>query len=246
MTHNSIDNIYIKENIKALRKRVFDAAAKCGRKAEDIRIIAVSKTIDIERIRVAVDEGIPDLGENRVQELTEKYDIIDRACNWHLIGHLQTNKVKYIIDKVSMIHSVDRIELAEEIQKHAQKAGRIIDVLVQVNVAGEETKFGISPDKAMEFVRLLAGFSNLKVKGLMTIAPLVNNQEEVRGVFRKLRKIFIDINEENIDNISMECLSMGMSNDFEVAIEEGANIIRVGTAIFGKRHYIEYDKHLTF
>lgn len=238
MTADDNNNSYISENIKLIKERVKTAAQKSGRNAEDITIIAVSKTVELERIKTALKEGLVNLGENRVQELLEKYDALENQCQWHLIGHLQTNKVKYIIDKVRMIHSVDSIELAEEIQKRAQKANRTIDLLVQINVSGEETKFGISPADAKEFIRKLSTFDHINVKGLMTIAPYTENPEDTREVFRELRKIFIDINAENIDNINMEFLSMGMSNDFEVAIEEGANMVRIGTSIFGKRHNI--------
>ena len=230
-----IQEDYIKSNIEEVRKRVEKAALKSGRNPGDIKIIGVTKTVDTDRIMKAIDAGIVDLGENRVQELLEKYDKINRKCRWHLIGHLQTNKVKYIIDKVSLIHSVDRIELVQEIQKRAEKIGRIVDVLVQVNVAEEESKFGIRTSEALDFVKEVSRFENIKVRGLMTIAPLVENPETVRYVFRELRKLLIDIRQENIDNINMDFLSMGMSNDFEIAVEEGSNMIRVGTAIFGRR-----------
>ncbi len=226
---------YIRDNIADVRKRVESAAKVSGRMLKDIDIIAVTKTVDTERIMYAVEEGLVNLGENRVQELVEKYDIINRECNWHLIGHLQTNKVKYIIDKVKMIHSLDRIELADEIQARAEKIGKVIDVLVQVNVSGEKSKFGIGTQDVMDFIKKLSTYSNLRVRGLMTMAPYVEQPEDIRYVFRGLREIFIDINNQNVDNICMDCLSMGMSNDFEVAIEEGANMVRIGTAIFGRR-----------
>jgi len=231
----SNDFLLIKENCEKVRQRVRDAALRAGRNPDDIHIIAVSKTVDVDRIKAAIDCGITDLGENRVQELVEKFDKIDVKCNWHLIGHLQTNKVKYIIDRVKMIHSLDSLELAEEIQKRAEKAGRCVDVLVQVNVSSEKTKFGVKQEETLELVRKLSRMGNIKVKGLMTIAPLAEDPESVRWVFSGLRKLFIDIKKENIDNIDMDYLSMGMSNDFEVAIEEGANMVRIGTAIFGKR-----------
>ena len=231
----SEDLIFIKDNCENVRSRIYAAAQRSGRSPEEIRLVAVSKTVDPGRIKKALEWGITDLGENRVQELVEKYDKIDMKCNWHLIGHLQLNKVKYVIDKVSMIHSLDRLELAREIQKRAESAGRRMEVLVQVNVSGEESKFGISPDKAPGFVRELSKMGNIKVRGLMTIAPYAEDPENVRWVFAGLRKLLIDIRKENIDNINMDYLSMGMSNDFEVAIEEGANMVRIGTAIFGKR-----------
>lgn len=225
----------IQDNIDAIRKRVAEAAERSGRKFEDIMIIAVTKTVDTDRIQQAVSCGMKELGENRVQELCDKYDIIDHSCSWHLIGHLQTNKVKYIADKVKLIHSLDRLELAEEIQKRAEKLNRIIDVLLQVNIAEEESKFGMHKDKVMDFVQTIAKYPNIRVKGLMTIAPLAENPEDVRWVFREAKKLLIDIKAENIDNIAMDYLSMGMSGDFETAIEEGSNIVRIGTAIFGKR-----------
>lgn len=226
---------YIKENVDAINGRIREAALRCGRDPGEIKLIAVSKTIGTDRIKVARQCGVTEYGENRVQELCEKYDILDVECNWHLIGHLQTNKVKYILDKVSMIHSLDSMELALEIQKRAEKAGKQINALVQVNVAAEESKFGISPENALRFVREVGKMGNIRVKGLMTIGPLAADPEDVRYVFAGLRKLLIDIRQENIDNIDMECLSMGMSNDFEVAIEEGSNMIRIGTALFGKR-----------
>ena len=225
----------IRENIGNITEKIRLAAERSGRNPQDITIIAVTKTIEPERIKTAIDTGLYDLGENRVQELCEKYDNIDRACRWHLIGHLQTNKVKYIIDKIHMIHSVDRLELAQEIQKRAERAGRVINVLVQVNVAKEETKFGIHEEQVIELVKNLSYLGNIKVKGLMTIAPFTETSEEVRHIFRGLRKLLIDIRGENIDNIDMDFLSMGMSNDFEVAVEEGSNMVRIGTAIFGHR-----------
>jgi pyridoxal phosphate enzyme, YggS family len=230
---------YIKDNIAQVMKRIDDAAKKSGRTISDVTAIAVTKTVEPERILKAVEAGLYNLGENRVQELCEKYDwgrfSSFTSLNWHLIGHLQTNKVKYIIDKVKMIHSLDRIELAEEIQKRAKIAGRIIDVLVQVNIAEEESKFGMKKEMVYDFLKKASKYSNIKVKGLMTIAPLAENPEDVRWVFRELGKLHIDIMRENIDNIDMDYLSMGMSNDFEVAIEEGSNMVRIGTAIFGKR-----------
>ena len=231
----SMENDYIRDNIEVILQRVEAAAHKSGRRAEDIKVIAVTKTVDENRILKALENGLYDLGENRVQELCDKYEKIDKRCNWHLIGHLQTNKVKYVVDKVKMIHSLDRMELALEIQKRAEKAGRIIEVLVQVNIAEEESKFGMEKKMVSDFLKEIGKFPNIKVKGLMTIAPLSQNSEEIRWVFTELRKLHIDITQENIDNIDMDYLSMGMSNDFEAAIEEGSNMVRIGTAIFGKR-----------
>ena len=231
----SMETDYIRDNVKAVLQRVEASALKSGRRAEDIKVIAVTKTVDESRILKAVESGLYDLGENRVQELSDKYEKIGKSCRWHLIGHLQTNKVKYIVDRVDMIHSLDRMELAEEIQKRAEKAGRVMEVLVQVNIAEEESKFGMEMDKVPDFLKNVSKFPNIRVKGLMTIAPLAQNPEEIRWVFTELRKLHIDITRENIDNINMDYLSMGMSNDFEAAIEEGSNMVRIGTAIFGKR-----------
>lgn len=226
---------YIKRNLYSVMERIEKAASKSGRSAKDIKLVAVTKTVEPDRILKILDEGIVDLGENRVQELTKKYDILNRECKWHLIGRLQTNKVKYIVDKVSLIHSVDRIELAKEIQKKAEAIGKTIDVLVQVNVSGEESKFGICVQEAYGLVREINSMANVRVKGLMTMAPYAENPEGIRYVFSRLRDLSIDINKEKLDNSSMDILSMGMSNDFEVAIEEGANVVRIGTALFGRR-----------
>lgn len=231
----SEDLQFINENCERISLRIRAAAQRSGRNPEDIRVIAVSKTVDAARISKVLEWGITELGENRVQELCDKFDIINMKCNWHLIGHLQTNKVKYILDKVSMIHSLDRLELAKEIQKRAEKTGRQVEALVQVNIAAEDSKFGINTENTLDFIKEISGMGNIRVKGLMTIAPLAENSEDIRWVFADLKKLLIDIRKENIDNIDMDYLSMGMSNDFEVAIEEGANMVRIGTAIFGKR-----------
>ena len=237
MTGNNYaeDQKNLKENYEKILARIREAAARSDRDPGEIKLIAVSKTVTADKVKAAFDAGIMDFGENRVQELCDKTDILDIECNWHLIGHLQTNKVKYIADSVSMIHSLDSLELAHEIQKRAQKAGRRIDVLVQVNVAGEESKFGIKPEETLDFVKAASKLENIRIRGLMTIAPMAENPENIRWVFANLRKLLIDIGKENIDNINMDYLSMGMSNDFEVAIEEGANMVRIGTALFGKR-----------
>ncbi len=232
-----IESGFVRENVEDIRKRVAEAAKRSGRDPQEITVIAVTKTVEPLLINKAVEEGFFDLGENRVQELMEKYDKIDDRCKWHIIGQLQTNKVKYIVDKVTMVHSLDRLELAEELNKRCIQKGRVMDVLVQVNVSGEATKSGISPLIVSEFMKSVSHLGNIKVRGLMTIAPYTTDLEETRAVFRGLRNIFIDIGKENIDNIDMHYLSMGMSNDFETAIEEGANLIRIGTSIFGVRKY---------
>ena len=229
----------IKENIEVIRKRIEKAAIKVGRNPSDIKLIAVTKNVEPQNIIEAIEAGVVDFGENRVQELLNKANIIeeksDKNIKWHMIGHLQTNKVKYIVDKITMIHSLDSLKLAQEIDRKAQKLGKTIDVLIQVNIAEEVTKFGLKKYEVLDFVQMVGSLKNIKVKGLMTIAPFAENPEQVRFVFSGLRKIFIDICRKNINNIDMKYLSMGMSNDFEIAIEEGANIVRIGTAIFGKR-----------
>ena len=227
----------IQQNIIDIEQRITAAAQKSGRKREDILLLAVSKTIDVPRIKQAVDCGLKELGENRVQEILEKYDTMGKDVCWHLIGHLQTNKVKYIINKVKMIHSVESIKLAEEIDKRAKQSNVIMDILVEVNIADEQSKFGVTPKETLSFIKNIAFLDNIRIKGLMTVAPFVDNPEENRDCFRRMRQLLVDINEEKIDNVNMNVLSMGMSNDFEVAIEEGATIVRVGTNIFGKRVY---------
>lgn len=227
----------IMKNIDEIEKKISGAALRAGRDRRDILLLAVSKTKPVELIRKAVDCGLTELGENKVQEIMEKYEPMGEKVSWHLIGHLQTNKVKYIIDKVKLIHSVDSVKLAQEINKRAHAAGRVQDVLVEVNAAGEESKFGIRPEETEGFIRELSELKAIRVCGLMTVAPFVENPEDNRPVFRGLKKLLIDINEKKINNINMFHLSMGMSNDYEVAIEEGSTIVRIGTSIFGARDY---------
>lgn len=231
-------NCSIEENIKLVNKKIMAAAIKSGRKREDILLLAVSKTVEVERIREAVKFGLTELGENRVQEIMDKYDVMGKGVEWHLIGHLQTNKVKYIIDKVKLIHSVDSFKLAEEISKRAIQNNSIANILVEINIAGEESKFGVKPEFAEEFVAEISRLSNVCVKGLMTVAPNVEKSEENRECFKQMRQLFVDINAKRRNNISMDTLSMGMTGDYEIAIEEGATIVRVGTGIFGGRIYV--------
>ncbi len=228
----------IKSNLDNVFQRIKTAAEKSGRKPEDIKVIAVTKTIATERINNVYEYGLRDMGENRVQELMEKYDKLPEDCKWHLIGHLQTNKVKYIIDKVEMIHSVDSLELAKEINTRAARHSRKVDILLQVNVSGEESKFGIKPEQVDDYVDLISKMENISLRGLMTVAPYAQNPQDIRPVFRNLYNIYIDIKRKRIDNVNMDYLSMGMSNDYEVAIEEGSNLVRIGTSIFGKRDYL--------
>lgn len=229
--------ITIKENIKAVEDIIAMECKKSGRAVEDVTLIAVSKTKPVEMLKEAYDYGCRDFGENKVQELVEKYEVLPKDIRWHMIGHLQRNKVKYIIDKVYLIHSVDSLRLAEEISKEASKKNVCVNILVEVNVANEETKFGTTCEEVKQLVRDIAKLPNICIKGLMTIAPYVEDAEDNRIYFQKLKKIAVDIMEENIDNICMKILSMGMTGDYPVAVSEGATYIRVGTGIFGVRHY---------
>lgn len=228
---------YIKQNVDIIRQKIKAAAEKSGRNAEDILLLGVTKTVDCERIQHLADLGILSFGENRVQELMSKIDVIKGDIKWHLIGSLQKNKVKYIIGRVELIHSVDSVDLASEIAKRSEKAGLVTDILLEVNAAGEESKHGFNPDDVYRAVDMLRGTKGINVKGLMTVAPFDENAENNRVYFKKMNEIFIDIRAKNGDNIDMRFLSMGMTNDYTVAIEEGANIVRIGTGIFGTRNY---------
>lgn len=225
----------IQQNLQRVRDLIEQSVGKVGRDSESVKLVAVTKTQPVENIQQVVDEGIIDLGENRVQELVEKFGEIKGQVRWHLIGYLQTNKVRQIVDKVYLIHSLDRLALAEEIDFRARQRGIICQVLVQVNVSGEESKHGISPEEAAGFVTQLAGLPNLRVCGLMTMAPFYADPETTRGVFAGLSQLAKKIDQLNIEGVSMEWLSMGMSNDFQVAIEEGATMIRIGSDIFNPR-----------
>lgn len=218
----------IQENIKAVEDRIAAECQKAGRDPEDVTLIAVSKTKPVEMLREAYEYGCRDFGENKVQELLDKYEEMPRDIRWHMIGHLQRNKVKYIVDKVYLIHSVDSLRLAEEISKEAVKKNVCVNILVEVNVANEETKFGTTCEEVKQLVQDIAKLPNICVKGLMTIAPFVENAEKNRPFFSNLKKISVDIMEENIDNITMENLSMGMTGDYTVAVSEGATYVRVG------------------
>ncbi|MHB1127858.1 MAG: YggS family pyridoxal phosphate-dependent enzyme [Bacillota bacterium] len=223
-------------NLNAVRQGIREAACKADRDAEEILLVAVTKNIPISQIREVIGGGATVLGENRVQELLDKHPQLQGQAQWHLIGHLQTNKVKYILDHVALIHSLDRISLAEEMQRRAG-TGRQIDVLVQVNVAGEATKHGLPVEKTVPFLLELALWPAIRVKGLMTIAPQVDDPEEVRPVFRQLRLLAEHIRQMQLPGVEMNILSMGMTNDYRVAIEEGANMVRIGSAIFESRKY---------
>ena len=221
----------VKDNIESIKSRIKDACERSGRSTDEITVIGVTKTFEADKINEAVGCGITNVAENRVQELVRKYDDVN-GVSWHLIGHLQTNKIKYIADKVSLIHSVDSVKLAQEIDRQAEKNGRVIDVLIEVNVSGEESKFGVSPDELDELLLGVSEFSHIRVQGLMTMAPLYAEKDEIRQIFKKMYKIFIDNRAKKYNNINMGILSMGMSNDFEIAIEEGATMVRIGRAMF--------------
>lgn len=227
----------VTNNLQLIKDKIRKSAIKANRNPEEIEIIAVTKTVEVDKMKEAIDADLLNVGENRVQELTRKYEILNDRVKWHLIGHLQKNKVKYIVDKVELIHSLDSYELALEIDRRAGDSGRTIECLVQVNVSGEETKYGISPHEVTTFINKLEALKYVQVKGLMTIAPYTEEKEETRIYFRKLKNIFDHIATFNLKNTSMVYLSMGMSNDYEVAIEEGANLVRIGSAIFGEREY---------
>ncbi len=229
--------ILVKDNYEFVKKQVMETAKNCGRDPGEITLIAVSKTKPLENIEELISIGVEDFGENKVQELCDKYEHVSRPVRFHLIGHLQTNKVKYVVDKACLIHSVDSIKLAKEIQKEAVKKQVIAQILVEVNVAEEESKFGLYVKDVLPFLEEIAAYSHIHVNGLMTIAPFVENPEENREYFRTLKQLSLDITSKNIDNIDMSVLSMGMTNDYKVAIEEGATMVRVGTAIFGSRNY---------
>lgn len=225
------------ENYKEVLENVKKAALKAGRDPKDITVLAVSKTKPNEMIEELYNEGVREFGENYVQELATKMETLPKDIHWHMIGHLQRNKIKYIIENVKMIHSVDSLRLAKAISDEAVKKGVNMDILIEVNVALEENKFGFKVEEVEEAVKEIAKLPNICVKGLMTSAPYVSDAEENRQYFKRLNKLLVDINDKNIDNVCMSVLSMGMTNDYLVAIEEGATHVRVGTAIFGERNY---------
>lgn len=227
--------VMIFDNVRKIKQKIREVCLKTGRNPEDVTIVAVTKTVPVERIIEVVKAGIYDIGENKVQELLEKRKSIDNV-RWHFVGHLQTNKVKYIVDFVHLIHSVDSFKLALEIDKRAKRINRVVDVLIEVNTSGELTKYGVEPEEALNLVRQISeNCEYVRVKGLMTVAAYLPNPEDVRPMFRTLRELRDEISKFNLRNVEMRHLSMGMSNDYEVAVEEGATIVRIGTAIFGPR-----------
>ena len=227
----------ISKNLENVQEKIVNSCTKANRNVDEVTLIAVSKTKPVELLQEAYDAGVRDFGENKVQEIMDKYDKLPSDIRWHMIGHLQRNKFKYIIDKVVMIHSVDSLRLAEEISKQAQKHNLVMPILVELNIGDEDTKFGASSTEAIALVKEISELPNIQIKGLMTVAPFVSDAEENRHYFNAMKHLSVDIINENIDNICMDILSMGMTGDYEVAIEEGATMVRVGTGIFGERNY---------
>ena len=225
------------DNLQLVHANIEKACALSGRKPDEVTLVAVSKTKPVSMLQEAYDAGARVFGENKVQEIMDKYDQLPSDIKWHMIGHLQRNKVKYIIDKVAMIHSVDSLRLAQTIEQEAAKKDIVMPVLLEVNVAEEESKFGLKVDEVLPLLQEISEFSHIQVKGLMTIAPFVENPEENREVFRTLKKLSVDISAKNINNVTMSVLSMGMTGDYEVAVQEGSTMVRVGTGIFGERDY---------
>ena len=227
----------LKDNLVEVEKRILEACQKVGRSRDEVTLIAVSKTKPVEMLQEIYDANVRDFGENKVQEMCDKIELLPQDIKWHMIGHLQTNKVKYIVGKTELIHSVDSLRLAQEIQKQAVKKDVIVPILVEVNIAQEESKFGISKEETIQLVKEIALLDHVAIKGLMTIAPFVEDTEVNRCYFKAIKELSVDINNQNIDNVHMDILSMGMTGDYTVAIEEGATMVRVGTGIFGERNY---------
>ena len=227
----------LKENLLQVEQNIKEACKRANRKRSEVTLISVSKTKPIETLKEAYDLGVRVFGENKVQELEQKIPAFGSDVSWHMIGHLQRNKVKYIVGKVDLIHSVDSLRLAEEIQKESEKKNVESNILIEVNVAEEESKFGITCEEVLDLVKTISKFPNIHIRGLMTIAPYVVDSEENRWIFRKIKDLSVDIKDKNIDNVNMDILSMGMTGDYTVAIEEGATHVRVGTGIFGERNY---------
>ena len=225
------------ENLKEVEAKIEAACKRAGRDRSEVTLIAVSKTKPDEMLEEAYGIGIREFGENKVQEMMDKYEVMPKDIHWHMIGHLQRNKVKYLMGKAALIHSVDSLRLAEEISAQSVKHEVTTDILIEVNIAGEETKFGTDREEAIALVEAAAKLPNIHICGLMTIAPFVENSEDNRKYFQQIRQLSVDIKEKNIDNVDMRILSMGMTGDYEVAIEEGATMVRVGTGIFGARNY---------
>ena len=227
----------LKTNFEQVEENIRKACEKAGRDRSEVTLISVSKTKPVEMLKTVYDLGPRDFGENKVQEMCEKIEVLPKDIRWHMIGHLQRNKVHQVVNKACLIHSVDSLRLAETISHEAEKKEIKVPVLVEVNVAQEESKFGVTTEETISLVEEIAKLPHIQVRGLMTIAPFVEDPEENRGIFRKLKQLSVDIAAKNINNVNMSVLSMGMTNDYEVAIEEGATMVRVGTGIFGERDY---------
>ena len=227
----------ITENLEQVRKNIEEACRAVNRDPGEVTLISVSKTKPVSMLQEAYDAGSRDFGENKVQEIMDKYPQLPSDIRWHMIGHLQRNKVKYIVDKVALIHSVDSLRLAETIENEAAKHNVTVPILIEVNVAQEESKFGLKTEEVLSLVESVAALPHINIKGLMTIAPYVEDPEENRGIFRQLKKLSVDITAKNINNVNMSVLSMGMTGDYQVAVQEGATMVRVGTGIFGERDY---------
>jgi hypothetical protein len=226
----------LEENIKNIWSRIEKAAEKTGKSKEDIKLVAVTKTVEVERIKEAINRGIQIIGENRVQEAESKFDQITEKVEKHLVGHLQTNKAKKAVELFDFIQSVDSQRIAQEISRRASQMDKVMEVLVEINTSGEQTKFGIDPDGALSFIKSISDLEGIKIKGLMTIGLFSDNPEHTRPCFKRLKAIFDQMKSECIPNVEMKYLSMGMTSDFEVAIQEGSNMVRVGTGIFGPRN----------
>ncbi len=227
----------VKENLEKVQNKITEACKAADRDINDVTLIAVSKTKPVEMLQEAYDAGMRDFGENKVQELTAKYEVLPKDIRWHMIGHLQKNKVKYIVDKAYLIHSVDSYDLALEINKQAEKRNVECNILIEVNVAGEESKFGVAPKDTLELVKKIAGLPRVHIKGLMTVAPYVADGSENHQIFTQIIELGVDITKENVDNVCMNVFSMGMSGDYEEAVKCGATYVRVGSSIFGERDY---------
>lgn len=227
----------IEKNVDKILQNIKEACDSANRNEDDITLIAVTKTVDVDVMSEARMLDLKNFGENKPQELVRKFEFFDKETRWHMIGHLQRNKVKYIIDKVELIHSLDNVKLAEEIQKQSVKHDKVADVLIEINIGNEISKHGISPEELFDFVDKVKGLKNLRIKGLMTVAPYMTDSEDVRPYMKKMKSLFDELKEMKGDNIDVDTLSMGMSNDYKIAIEEGATMLRIGSSIFGERIY---------
>ena len=226
----------IADNINTIRSNIAEAAGRSGRSPGDITLIGVTKTVDIPKIRAMIECGVTDIGENKVQELSLKHsEINNHNISWHMLGHVQSNKIRQVVSLGCMIHSVESLASAEAIGIASERLSTTTDILIEINIAGEETKYGIRPDQAAEFIKTAAEYKNVRVRGLMTIAPFIDETDKIRSYFKKMHELYIDIREKCVNNVSIDILSMGMTNDYQIAVEEGSNMVRIGTGIFGAR-----------